>query len=114
MTLEGTMLSKIEHWGTTKGSADALHDLNDDGTWDSTTWSEVWSNARRVGKGLMSLGLEPGDCVGIVGKNRPDWLLCQHGINAAQGIPAPMYTTLLTDQVAYIIDNAQAKIVICD
>jgi long-subunit acyl-CoA synthetase (AMP-forming) len=114
MTLEGTMLSKIEHWANTKGSANALHELNADDTWDTTTWAEVWIDVRRVGKGLMSLGLEPGQCVAIVGKNRSDWMICQHGINAAQGIPAPLYTTLLTDQIAYIIDNAQAKIVICD
>jgi len=114
MTLEGTMLSKIEHWANTKGSASALHELNDDGAWDSTSWADFWTNVQRVGKGLMSLGLEPGGCVAIVGKNRPDWVICQHGINAAQGIPAPLYTTLLTDQIAYIIDNAQAKIVICD
>jgi long-subunit acyl-CoA synthetase (AMP-forming) len=40
--------------------------------------------------------------------------MCQHGINAAQGIPAPLYTTLLPDQMAYIIGNAQSKIAICD
>lgn len=114
MTLDGTMLAKIEHWANTKGRANALHDLNADGTWRSTTWSEFWTSARRVGKGLMKLGLEPGGCVALVGKNRPDWLISQHGINAAQGIPAPLYATLLPDQMAYIIDNAQAKIAICD
>jgi long-subunit acyl-CoA synthetase (AMP-forming) len=114
MTLQGTMLSNIERWAKTKGNANALYDLNADGTWKSTTWAEVWADVRRVGKGLISLGFEPGGCVAIVGKNRPDWVICQHGINAAQGIPAPLYTTLLPDQMAYIIDNAQAKIVICD
>ncbi len=114
MTLEGTMLSKIERWASTKGNANALHDLNADGTWKSTTWAEAWTDVRRVGKGLMALGLEPGGCVAIVGSNRPEWVICQHGINAAQGIPAPLYTTLLPEQMAYIIDNAQAKIVICD
>lgn len=114
MTVEGTMLSKIEHWAHAKDDASALHELRDDGTWDSMSWSEFWTKIRRVGKGLMSLGLQPGASVAIVGKNRPDWVICQHGINAAQGIPAPLYTTLLTDQIAYIVDNAQAKIVICD
>ncbi|MGB5809834.1 MAG: long-chain fatty acid--CoA ligase [Polyangiales bacterium] len=114
MTLDGTMLAKIEHWANTKGRSNALNDLNPDGSWNSTTWSEFWANVRRVGKGLMSLGLEPGQCVALVGKNRPEWVVCQHGINAAQGIPAPLYATLLPDQMAYIIDNAQAKIVICD
>ncbi len=115
MTLEGTMLAKIEQWAKSHPTADALHELDARGSgWISTTWSEFWNEVRRVGKGLISLGLEPGQCVALVGKNRPDWLICQHGINAAQGIPAPLYATLLSDQMAYIVDNAQARIVICD
>ena len=114
MTLQGTMLSRIEGWAKSNGGEPALHDRNPDGTWATTTWAEYWSHARRVGKGLMSLGLRPEDCVAIVGANRRDWVICQHGINAAQGIPAPLYTTLLPEQMAYIVGNAQSKIVICD
>lgn len=114
MTLDGTMLAKIEHWATTRGRTNALNELDADGSWSSTTWSEYWIRVRRVGKGLMSLGLQPGECVALVGKNRAAWVTCQHGINAAQGIPAPLYSTLLPAQMAYIIDNAQARIAICD
>jgi long-subunit acyl-CoA synthetase (AMP-forming) len=114
MTLQGTMLSRIEGWAKSNGGDAALHDRNPDGTWANTTWAEYWANVRRVGKGLMSLGLQPEDCVAIVGANRRDWVICQHGINAAQGIPAPLYTTLLQEQMAYIVGNAESKIVICD
>ena len=114
MTLEGTMLWRIEECAKKKGSSPAIHDRKEDGTWATSTWAEYWAQVRRVGKGLMALGLQPEDCVAIVGDNRRDWVICQHGINAAQGIPAPLYTTLLPEQMAYIIGNAQAKIVICD
>ena len=114
MTLDGTMLSMLQGWAQSKGNATALSDLNPGGTWKRTTWTEYWTRVRSVGKGLMSLGLEAGGCVAIVGKNRPEWVICQHGINAAQGIPAPLYPTLLPDQMAYIIENAQATIAICD
>ena len=114
MTLQGTMLSRIEGCAQKKGSAPAIHDRNEDGSWSTSNWAEYWSEVRRVGKGLMALGLQPEDCVAIVGANRRDWVVCQHGINASQGIPAPLYTTLLPEQMAYIISNAQSKIVICD
>jgi long-chain acyl-CoA synthetase len=114
MTLQGTMLSRIEGWAESSGGEDAIHDRNADGDWVNTTWAEYWQSIRRVGKGLMALGLQPEDCVAIVGANRRDWVICQHGINAAQGIPAPLYTTLLPEQMAYIISNSQSKIVICD
>ncbi len=114
MTLQGTMLSTIERWAKSIGNESAIHDRNPDGTWATSTWADYWSEVRRVGKGLMALGLQPEDCVAIVGANRRDWVICQHGINAAQGIPAPLYTTLLPEQMAYIVGNAQSKIVLCD
>ena len=114
MTLQGTMLSRIESWAKSNGDEPAIHDRNSDGTWATSTWAEYWASVRRVGKGLMALGLRPGDCVAIVGANRRDWVICQHGINAARGVPAPLYTTLLQEQMAYIVSNAESKIVICD
>ncbi len=114
MTLQGTMLSRIEGWAKANGNEPAIHDRNSDGNWATSTWGEYWESVRRVGKGLMALGLQPGDCVAIVGANRRDWVVCQHGINAARGIPAPLYTTLLPEQMAYIVGNAESKIVICD
>jgi long-subunit acyl-CoA synthetase (AMP-forming) len=114
MTLQGTMLSTIERWAKSVGGEAAIHDRNPDGTWAVTTWAQYWTEVRRIGKGLMALGLEPEDCVAIVGANRRDWVMCQHGINAAQGIPAPLYTTLLPEQMAYIVGNAQSKIAVCD
>ena len=114
MTLQGSMLSRIEGWAKSHPSDAALHERRSDGSWATVNWVEYWASVRRVGKGLMALGLQPEECVAIVGANRSDWVICQHGINAAQGIPAPLYTTLLPEQMAYIIGNAQSKIVICD
>jgi len=114
MTLQGTMLSRIEGWADAHPNDPAIHDRDPNGGWATSTWAEYWNSVRRVGKGLMALGLQPEECVAIVGANRRDWVICQHGINAAQGIPAPLYTTLLPEQMAYIINNAQSRIVICD
>ena len=114
MTLQGTMLSRIEGWAKANPDDAAIHDRGPDGGWVTNTWAEYWESVRRVGKGLMALGLQPEDCVAIVGANRRDWVICQHGINAAQGIPAPLYTTLLPEQMAYIVGNAESKIVVCD
>jgi long-subunit acyl-CoA synthetase (AMP-forming) len=114
MTVQGTMLSRIEGWAKSSGNEPAIHDRNSDGTWATSTWGQYWDSVRRVGKGLIALGLQPKECVAIVGANRRDWVICQHGINAARGVPAPLYTTLLPEQMDYIVSNAQSRIVICD
>ncbi len=114
MAQDFTMLGHIERHAKERPTAPALHDRADGGGWDVTTWGEYWEAARAIGKGLMALGVEPGGCVAIVGANRADWVKCQHGINAAAAIPAPLYATLLPEQMAYIVENAQAKVGICD
>ncbi len=109
-----TMLETLRGWATQTPNEPALHERRADGSWEVTTWNEYWETVRKIGKGLIKLGLEQGGAVAIVGDNRRDWVFCQHGINAAGAIPGPIYTTLLPDQMAYIIDNCQAKIAVCD
>jgi hypothetical protein len=38
MTLQGTMLSRIEGWAKSNGDDAAIHDRNPDGTW-ATSWA---------------------------------------------------------------------------
>ncbi len=114
MGTSGTSLGEIERWAKAQPDEPALHDRKKAGGWEVTTWAEYLAKVRAVGKGLMALGHEPQEAVAIVGNNRSDWVICQHGINAARGIPAPLYTTLLAEQMEFIVDNCQARIAICD
>ncbi|MGF1465303.1 MAG: AMP-dependent synthetase/ligase [Sandaracinaceae bacterium] len=114
MTERRTLLQHIRHWSEERPDRAAFHELRPDGEWDISTWRDVYEVVRAVGKGLITLGLEPKESVALVGNNRREWLFSQHGITAAAGVPGPLYTTLLTEQMAYIIGNCQAKIGICD
>ncbi len=114
MGIEGTLMGYIQHWAQTKPKQGALHRLNASGEWDAVSWRQYWERVRRVGRGLMALGLQPGDSVSLIANNIPDWVICQHGITAAAGIPCPIYTTNLPLQVAYIVDHSESKIVILD
>jgi long-subunit acyl-CoA synthetase (AMP-forming) len=114
MTVTGTMLDKIRRHAEERPGASALHDRKADGSWKTTSWEGYWRRVREVGKGLMTLGLEPQQTVAIVGANRPEWVIAQHGINAAGGVPAPLYATLLPEQMAYIMNNAETRVAVCD
>jgi len=114
MTETRTMVQQIARWATEKPDQAALHERVGEGQWETTTWAEYWETVRNVAKGLMSLGLAPGQAVAIVGDNRREWVFCQHGITAAQGVPAPIYTTNTPPQTAYIVNNCEAKIAVCD
>lgn len=109
-----TMAGYIAKWAEEKPNAKALVEMAPDGAWHSTTWAEYWQAVRDTAQGLIQLGLQPGDGVSLVGANCREWVISQFGIEAAGGVPAPIYTTNTIDQVAYIVNNCRAKIAICD
>lgn len=114
MDTKNTPVHRIAKWATELPDQPAIHGRDKGGNWASHTWSEYWRDLRKVAKGLIALGYEAGDCVGLVGVNRTEWVLSQFGIMAAGGIPAPIYTTNTTDQVAFILAHCRCKIAICD
>ena len=111
---EFTLPQKIRGWSEATPDAPALREMKDDGSWDTTTWGQYWPIVRSAAKGLIALGHKPGEAVAIVGNNRREWVWSEFGIMAAGGIPAPIYTTNTTEQVAYIVRHSRARIAICD
>jgi len=109
-----TLVHQFAHWAEKSPNKQAIHGRAADNQWFAVTWSEYWTAAREVAKGLIALDHQVGDCVAIVGDNRTEWTIAQFGIMAARGVPAPIYTTLTHDQVAYIVGHCKASIAICD
>ena len=68
-----------------------------DGVWRPTTWREYADQIRTVARALMALGLPVGGKVAMLGFNRPEWVLFQHGAMMAGGVGAGIYTTCSAD-----------------
>ena len=43
------------------------------------SWAELRERARKLAVGLLAIGLEPGDRIGMLAPNRAEWLLAQFG-----------------------------------
>src|SRR5262245_45294067 len=80
------------------------------GPWETTDWRTYRPQVRRAAKGMMALGLEPGNCVTIIGANSPEWFLADIGAIAAGGIPAGIYATNTGEQCQYIAQHCEARI----
>jgi len=76
------------------------------------TWSQAAQDVRRVARALIALGVGPGDCVSIVGPNRPESVMADLGALAAGAVPAPIYPTLTAEQARYIADHSGAKVAV--
>ncbi|MCX5874264.1 MAG: long-chain fatty acid--CoA ligase [Deltaproteobacteria bacterium] len=79
------------------------------GIWRDITWSDYLQNVRRICLGLVSLGLEKGDRVAVIGENRPEWLYSDIATMAARGVTVGVYTTSSTSQCEYVVEHSGAK-----
>jgi long-chain acyl-CoA synthetase len=62
--------------------------------------------------GLNSLGFRAGDKLCLFSENRPEWVMTDLATLCAGGLTVPIYTTLVTDQVGYIIEDSDATVVV--
>ncbi|MBL4906684.1 MAG: AMP-binding protein, partial [Sneathiella sp.] len=79
------------------------------GIWRTITWAEYGVNARAVGLGLVSLGLQRGEIVSILSDNNPEWLYFDMGVIGVGGVSNGVYTTDSAAQVEYLCLDSKTK-----
>src|SRR5207249_886423 len=79
------------------------------GIWRAITWREYGERARRVGLGLVALGLRPRDVVSIIADNGPEWLYTDMGTMSVGGVTNGIYTTDSPRQVEYIVNDSGTR-----
>ena len=80
-----------------------------DGAYRPITWRETADAVRDLARGLIDLGLQPGERVVLVSENRPEWLIADIAIMAAGGITVPAYTTNTPEDHNHILTNSGAR-----
>ena len=78
----------------------------------SLTYSQWDERASRLADGLLSLGLQAGDRVGLLAYNCIEWMEIYVGLARAGLVAVPINFRLTGPEVAYILGNAEAAAVI--
>jgi len=81
------------------------------GIWRPITWQQYLDNVKHLALGLVSLGLEEGDKVSMIGDNRPQGLWAEMATLCARGIGVWLFQDCLIDEVKYIIDHSDTKFI---
>ncbi len=84
------------------------------GIWQSVTWRQYLDRVRNFSLGLISLGLKPGEAIGIIGDNRPEWIYAELAAQAAGAIPFGVFQDSILSEVAYIIDHGEATMIVAE
>ena len=78
----------------------------DFGIWQEITWSGFEEIMHAVAAGLMELGMQDGEHIGILSENRREWVLAQFGINAAGGVVTGMYPTSPAPEIEHLAGSS--------
>lgn len=83
------------------------------GIWQSWTWAEAHAETRALAMGFLALGLNPGDHVAIVGRNRPALYWSMVAAQMCGAVPVPLYQDAVAEEMDYVLDHAGARFVVC-
>jgi len=82
---------------------------NDQGTLDALSYGEIGRRIGNVRGGLAQLGIGPGDAVGIISGNRPEWAILSFAAYGRNARYIPMYEKELIGTWKYIIKDSSIK-----
>ncbi|UCE41078.1 MAG: long-chain fatty acid--CoA ligase [Candidatus Aminicenantes bacterium] len=73
---------------------------------------EFGNKVKYFSLGLKEMGLNPEDKLVILSETRPEWVMTDFGNICAGGVTVPVYPSLMPEQIKYIVEDSNAKIVV--
>ena len=107
----GTLPAMFFDWAARLGQKPFLW-AKREGRYRPTTWAAVAHDVRRLACGLLSLGIGPGDRVGLVAENRPEWVIADLAIMSAGAVTVPGYVSHTVEDHRHILAHSGACAVI--
>ncbi len=84
------------------------------GIWQSWTWLEVAEEIRGLALGFLALGMERGDHVAIIGRNRPALYWSMVAAQSVGAMPVPLYQDAVAEEMTYVLDHCSARFVVAE
>ncbi len=82
--------------------------------WQEVSARTFAAEVRQVAKGLIALGINPGDRVGILARTRYEWTILDFGIWFAGGVVVPVYETSSAEQIQWILEDSGAVAIVVE
>ncbi|RLE03565.1 MAG: long-chain fatty acid--CoA ligase, partial [Candidatus Aminicenantes bacterium] len=83
------------------------------GKYHPISTQETFDTIRYFSLGLRELGLNREDKLILLAENGPKWVMVDLATMCQGGITVPIYTSLTPEQTLYIVDNSDAKLLVC-
>ena len=80
----------------------------------SLTYAQLHEESSKVANALIAAGVGSQDRVGFIGKNIPEYFTLLMGAAKINAVPVAVNWRLAPPEMAYILDNAEAKLVLVE
>ncbi len=81
------------------------------GIWNEYSWKECYDNVKAIFRGLLAMGLAPGDRVAILGDSTPEWFWSEIAVQASRGAVVAVNPAASPEKIKYVIDHSHPKFV---
>jgi long-chain acyl-CoA synthetase len=105
-----TRLFDIPYYQLEKYPNDDCLAGKENGAWKKYSTKEYLELANSFSRGLISLGIQPGDKVALISNNRPEWNIADIGILQVGAIGVPVYPTISENDYKFIFNDAEVKL----
>jgi long-chain acyl-CoA synthetase len=84
------------------------------GEWVSATWQQTADRVEMLAAGLLALGIEPEQRVGIASSTRYEWILADLAIMCSGAATTTVYPTTNAGGTAYILADSESRVVFAE
>jgi long-chain acyl-CoA synthetase len=82
--------------------------------WESVTWKATGDRVTKLAAGLVALGVEPEQRVGIASGTRYEWILADLATMSAGAATTTVYPSTMADDVSYILADSECRVVFAE
>ncbi len=82
------------------------------GHWRPLSPKQVYQRVRAVARCFLSWGIKKGDRIALLAENRWEWAVTDFAALAIGAVDVPIYPTLLPDQIAELLSDSAAKVIV--
>ncbi|MGB5530294.1 MAG: long-chain fatty acid--CoA ligase, partial [Ignavibacteriaceae bacterium] len=83
-----------------------------DNVYKGITYKELKAETDLFAYGLSELGLKKNDSVALISENRPEWVYADFAMQLLGIINVPLYPSLTSDSIEYILNDSESKAII--
>jgi long-chain acyl-CoA synthetase len=82
-----------------------------DGVWVKYSIQQYVELTNLISYGMLEIGIKPGDKVGLVSSNRPEWNMIDFATMQIGAVSIPIYPTISQDDYRHILNHAEMKMI---